>query len=67
MIYIVSSLRNKNYPELVAKLREAGHDVHDFYNSPSGNPGFKWNYVSVDYMEWTPQRIEAFRTNRKNN
>ena len=31
-IYVASSWRNEYYPEVVAKLREAGHDVYDFHN-----------------------------------
>ena len=53
-IYVASSWRNLYYPEVVAKLREAGHDVYDFRNPPSGDPGFKWSSVSEDYMEWSP-------------
>ncbi|MBO4785673.1 MAG: hypothetical protein J5510_01235, partial [Prevotella sp.] len=55
-IYVASSWRNGYYPEVVAKLREAGHDVYDFRNPPSGDPGFKWSSVSEDYMEWTPEQ-----------
>ena len=29
-IYVASSWRNTFYPEVVARLREAGHDVYDF-------------------------------------
>ena len=28
-IYVASSWRNGYYPEVVAKLREAGHEVYD--------------------------------------
>lgn len=55
-IYVVSSWRNEYYPEVVARLREAGHEVYDFRNPPSGAPGFKWSSVSEDFMEWTPQQ-----------
>ena len=55
-IYVASSWRNEFYPEVVVKLREAGHDVYDFRNPPSGDSGFKWANVSADYMEWTPQQ-----------
>ena len=55
-IYVASSWRNGVYPEVVAKLREAGHEVYDFRNPPSGDPGFKWSSVSEDYMEWSPQQ-----------
>ena len=55
-IYVASSWRNEYYPDVVEKLREAGHDVYDFRNPPSGDPGFKWNSVSENYMEWSPQQ-----------
>ena len=55
-IYVASSWRNEFYTEVVAKLREAGHDVYNFRNPPSGDPGFKWSSVSEDYMEWSPQQ-----------
>lgn len=55
-IYVASSWRNKYYPEVVAKLREAGYDVYDFRNPPSGDQGFKWSSVSENYMDWTPQQ-----------
>ena len=55
-IYVASSWRNGYYPEVVAKLRDAGHDVYDFRNPPSGDPGFKWGNVSADYMEWSPEK-----------
>ena len=35
-IYVASSWRNKYISEVVNKLREAGHDVYDFRNPPSG-------------------------------
>lgn len=54
-IYVASSWRNEHYAEVVEKLREAGFDVYDFRNPPSGDPGFKWSCVSEDYMNWSPQ------------
>ena len=55
-IYVASSWRNEYYPDVVVKLREAGHAVYDFRNPPSGAPGFKWSCVSEDYMDWTPEQ-----------
>ena len=54
-IYVASSWRNEYYPEVVTKLREAGHEVYDFRNPPSGDTGFKWSSVSENYMVWSPQ------------
>ena len=55
-IYVASSWRNEYFPEVVEKLREAGHNVYDFRNPPSGDPGFKWSSVSEDYMKWSPEQ-----------
>ena len=38
-IYVASSWRNEYYPEVVEKLREAGHEMYDFRNPPSGDSG----------------------------
>lgn len=54
-IYVASSWRNEHYPDVVDKLRAAGHDVYDFRNPPSGDPGFKWANVDPRYIEWTPE------------
>ena len=54
-IYVASSWRNEFYPEGVEALREAGHDVYDFRNPPSGDGGFKWSNVDPNYMDWTPE------------
>ena len=37
-IYVASSWRNTYYPDVVAALRNAGHEVYDFRNPPTGNP-----------------------------
>ncbi len=55
-IYVASSWRNEFYPDVVMKLREAGFEVYDFRNPPSGDPGFKWSCISEDFMEWSPER-----------
>ena len=33
-IYVASSWRNPYFPEVVTRLREAGHEVYDFRNPP---------------------------------
>lgn len=63
-IYVASSWRNEFYPEVVSALREAGMDVYDFRNPPSGEGGFKWSYIDENYMDWTP---EQYREHLKNN
>lgn len=51
-IYVASSWRNQYYPEVVDRLRSAGHEVYDFRNPPQGTGGFRWSDVSPDYMDW---------------
>ena len=55
-IYVASSWRNEYYPEVVVKLREAGYDVYDFRNPPSGDLGFKWGSIDPYFMDWTPSQ-----------
>lgn len=63
-IYVASSWRNEYYPDVVRALRNAGHDVYDFRNPPSGEGGFKWSYIDESYMDWTP---EQYREQLENN
>ena len=52
-VYVASSWRNPYQPEVVARLREAGHTVYDFRN-PEENPGgFHWADVDVHWQEWS--------------
>lgn len=55
-LYIASSWRNANYPEVVRRLRKQGFDVYDFRNPPSGAPSFKWHLVGEDWQEWPPEQ-----------
>ena len=52
-IYVASSWRNQYYPEVVTRLREAGHEVYDFRNPPHGGAGFHWTDVDPDAPNWT--------------
>lgn len=54
-VYVASSWRNSYQPEVVARLRAAGHEVYDFRN-PEENPGgFHWADVAPDCQEWSPR------------
>lgn len=64
-IYVASSWRNEFYPDVVKALREAGHDVYDFRNPPSGGHGFKWSEIIANYMDWTPEEYRAQMTHPK--
>ena len=52
-IYVASSWRNQHYPEVVRRLREAGHEVYDFRNPPHGGAGFHWTDIDPNAPNWT--------------
>ena len=52
-IYVASSWRNPYFPEVVTRLREAGHEVYDFRNPPHGDAGFHWTDIDPKAPEWT--------------
>ena len=52
-IYVASSWRNPYFPEVVTRLREAGHEVYDFRNPPHGGAGFHWTDIDPDAPNWT--------------
>ncbi len=56
-IYLASSWRNPLQPQAVQMLRDAGHEVYDFRNPPSGSPGFAWSPIDPDWLQWTPERF----------
>ncbi len=53
-IYVASSWRNAMQPEVVRRLREAGHEVYDFRNPAPGDDGFAWSEIDPDWQKWTP-------------
>lgn len=52
-IYVASSWRNVYQPDVVAALREAGHEVYDFKNPAPGDNGFGWREISPNWQRWT--------------
>ena len=52
-IYVASSWRNPFFPEVVRRLREAGHVVYDFRNPPHGGKGFRWTDIDGNAPNWT--------------
>ncbi len=55
-VYVASSWRNAYQPEVVRRLREAGHEVYDFRN-PKDNPGgFHWSDVDENWQDWSPEQ-----------
>ena len=58
-LYVASSWRNSYYPKVVQALRDSGHEVYDFRNPPSGDPGFHWTDVDPSCMDWSPSQYRA--------
>lgn len=73
-IYVASSWRNQWQPEVVERLRTAGHEVYDFRNPPHGKGGFRWDLVDPEWQDWTTEQYckglqspvseEGFKTDR---
>lgn len=55
-IYVASSWRNKKQQEVVARLRNEGHEVYDFKNPSDGDYGFHWEDIDPNWENWTPQQ-----------
>ena len=53
-VYVASSWRNTQQPEVVMELRAAGHEVYDFRNPP-GNAGLGWEEIDAGWGGWTAE------------
>jgi hypothetical protein len=53
-IYVASSWRNPFQQEVVAWLREVGHEVYDFRNPRPGDDGFHWSDIDPAWQSWSP-------------
>lgn len=54
-IYVASSWRNAQYPEVVQMLRELGHEVYDFRNPNVSRGSFRWSDLGPDWQTWSPE------------
>lgn len=61
-IYVASSWRNTQQPEVVQTLRDLGHTVYDFKGpgdgwggTGSGPGGFGWSELDPAWQAWTPE------------
>lgn len=52
-IYVASSWRNDRQPQVVASLREHGHEVYDFKNPTENDKGFHWSEIDSKWNQWT--------------
>ena len=53
-IYVASSWRNAQQPEIVEALRFEGYEVYDFRNPAPGNTGFAWSEIDREWLGWQP-------------
>ena len=58
-IYVASSWRNAQQPEVVEALRAAGHEVYDFRHPKPGNDGFAWSAISPEWRSWNAEQFMA--------
>lgn len=58
-IYVASSWRNLYQQNVVAHLRDCGHEVYDFRNPRPGDHGFHWSDIDRAWQDWTPQEYRA--------
>ena len=61
-IYVASSWRNENQPQLVKRLREDGHQVYDFRNPFNGVPGFAWSEIDPNWESWSASKYRELLT-----
>ena len=54
-IYVASSWRNRDQPDVVNLLRLDGHEVYDFRNPPNRS-GFAWGDLDPDWQSWNGQQ-----------
>ncbi len=54
-IYLASSWRNEQQPDVLAALRAQGHEVYDFRNPPS-RTDFRWRQVTPQSPPWSATR-----------
>lgn len=58
-IYVASSWRNEQQPEVVQALRAVGHEVYDFRHPAPGNDGFSWSEIDPAWRNWSPDAYLA--------
>ncbi len=52
-IYVASSWRNQQQPDVVKALRRDGHIVYDFKNPCVDYHGFSWREISPNWENWS--------------
>jgi nucleoside 2-deoxyribosyltransferase len=52
-IYLASSWRNAQQPEILKLLEDEGHKVYDFRNPFEGQKGFAWSALDENWQNWS--------------
>ena len=61
-IYVCSSWRNEHFASLLRDLRDAGHQVWDWRNPPTGGTGFRWQDTGcTGYQHGDRIAVDALR------
>lgn len=58
-IYVASSWRNAQQPEIVQLLRSKGHGVYDFRTPDTSHSGFAWSDIDPAWESWTREQFLA--------
>lgn len=58
-IYLASSWRNTYQLQVLASLRDSGHEVYDFRNPAPGNNGFAWGDMDRRWETWEPAEFRS--------
>lgn len=56
-IYVASSWRNKQQPQIVETLRVLGFEVYDFRNPAPGDHGFGWHQCATPEQLRSPEEF----------
>ena len=54
-VYIASSWRNEQQPEVVRIFKQHGHDVYDFRDEKTGSFVFHWTQVDPCWESWSAE------------
>jgi hypothetical protein len=54
-IYVATSWRNEDQPNVVQSLLSTGHEVYDFRRPKPGDSGFQWSDIDLKWQQWTPR------------
>ncbi len=64
-IYVASSWKNPQHPEVVEVLREAGYSVYNYRNPKPGDFGFSWAEIDPGWQGWSVEQWEEALKHRK--